>query len=92
MKIKINKEGFIEIERAGVFQTGFCTHKPHPCGDSCVKFWEPVIQDNEIAQDPETGRNIKLDGSVLIHLCNKDFLACKLKDFTDERVKAEVNS
>jgi hypothetical protein len=44
MKIKIRKDGFLEIERAGKMKSQFCaaSRLTSRCGDWCPKFREPV--------------------------------------------------
>jgi hypothetical protein len=43
MKIKIRKDGFLELERAGKFMSQFCavSRNLSRCGDWCPKFGEP---------------------------------------------------
>ena len=43
MKIKIRKDGFLEIERAGKIKSQFCavSRLTSRCGDWCPKFREP---------------------------------------------------
>lgn len=48
MEIKISKDGFLEIKRAGKFKLQYCPHMDFgdgegtaPCSDSCPLFGEP---------------------------------------------------
>ena len=46
MKIKIDNNGWLWIERAGKFKAQGCSHGNEwvPCGDWCPKFGEPKIE------------------------------------------------
>ena len=46
MKIKINKKGYLFIERAGVMKGQWCPYdtEPRGCGDWCPLFGEPISE------------------------------------------------
>jgi len=50
MKIRINKLGILEIERAGKMKEQLCPRQPgiDPCGDWCALFGEPEDMGEEI--------------------------------------------
>ncbi len=76
MKIKIDKNGALHIERAGVMNVQYCLHSPHVsrCGDWCPAFGEPkVVEDN--------GNTVAWLG-----LCEEaGFVSCSPEYFFDER-------
>ena len=66
MKAKINKEGRLEIERAGKFKRQRCPHQEidaqtlmRLCGDWCQMFREPEIYHN-FMQTPKDGISIRI--------------------------------
>jgi hypothetical protein len=83
MKFKINKDGILEIERAGKFKPQYCrvsgfyrTHDKtglQPCGDNCPLFGEPEII--EILN--------KTKKIVNMRLCQNVELVCDFEDFKD---------
>ena len=91
MKFKINKKGFLEIERAGRFKVVECkdcidyveyydedmmaTFHYRPCGDWCSLFDEP-----EVYKDSDTGED-----KVCLGLCHSNYITCDINDFADER-------
>jgi hypothetical protein len=79
MKIEINKQGYLNLERAGQMKSQLCPHNFYStrlddwvhCGDWCPLFSEPFYTDeNRI---------------VHIGLCHRTEIHCKAKDFLDER-------
>ena len=72
MKIKINNNGSLMIERAGKFKVVYCPFDYNSeCGDWCSLFSEPYHYANE--------------KRVCINLCNNNNKTCKVEDFIDER-------
>ncbi len=77
MEIKIDKDGFLEIKRAGKFKLQYCPHMDFgdgegtaPCSDSCPLFGEPDTYKDE-------------DGKMdMLKICNGRYLTGKI---TDER-------
>jgi len=49
MRIKINSDGFLLIERAGMFKTQDCPYCPTvaSCGDWCPMFGDPEKEDSD---------------------------------------------
>ena len=93
MKGKIDSQGFLHIERAGVMKYQVCPlttsqllendkGTPSPCGDWCPLFGEPY-----------TWEKCKLDKNndkvyvnmISINICNRHDFEFELSDFTDER-------
>jgi len=76
MKIKIDAQGLLHIERAGVMKGQHCLHNSCTlCGDWCPAFREPQMEDF---------------GWFSISLCEE--AGCLLvaeQDFTDERESGE---
>jgi hypothetical protein len=77
MKIEIDKNGYLHIERAGRMKKQSCPCRSGKlgefmeCGDWCPLFSEPFYTDeNRI---------------VHIGLCHRTKISCKTADFTDER-------
>ena len=90
MKAKIDKNGVLYIERAGIFKEQYCriagivvdkynNKETYNCKDTCPLFGEPEYIDTNT--DLEGKPNYK----VKISLCQKD-LIIESKSFTDERV------
>ena len=99
MKIKINKEGYLEIERAGKFKIAECK--------GCVDFVEyeyeyiygiPTIKTGKTNiyrhcgdwcskfEEPEIYQDSDTGKEkVCLGLCSSNYLTCDIKDFTDER-------
>lgn len=81
MEIKISKEGFLEIKRAGKFKLQYCPHMDFGdgagttvCSDSCPHFGEPDTYQDE-------------DGSLdMLQLCNGRYLTGTI---IDERLKVK---
>ena len=73
MKIRIDKDGHLWLERAGEMRQQFCPHMPTDggaCGDWCPLFVEPF-------------RDLQ---SICVRLCRTDgSISCVPSDFTDER-------
>lgn len=69
MKIKIDRDGYLWLERAGKMKQAWCpTHfRRSPCGDWCAKFRED--SDSKVAE---------------VFLCDTEHY-CDIKDFSDER-------
>lgn len=64
MEIKINKDGFLEIKRAGKLKLQYCPHMDFgdgegtaPCSDSCPLFGEPEDYQNK---DGNMGHMLRL--------------------------------
>jgi hypothetical protein len=78
MKIRINKYGHLEIERAGKFKSQHCpfiadiTKYDSVCGDWCPLFKEPIIY-NSI--------------SIYLKICCENSFTLSKEDFIDERGK-----
>lgn len=78
MKIKINKDGHLEIERAGEFKKQVCPYNTQQfCGDQCPLFGTPH------EQDPSEG-----SAAIVLAICQKAFVVLA-KDFTDGRAVGE---
>ena len=73
---KINKEGHLEIKRAGKFKLQSCPRKPelHFCGDWCPLFHEPILYDFH-----------KID-MIEINLCHGTIMV-ETEKFSDERIQ-----
>lgn len=70
MKIKIDKDGNLQIERAGKLKAQYCPHyEGSPCGDWCPKFREPHYG----------------QGDLRIELCGGNIWRVNPDNFTDER-------
>lgn len=98
MKIKINKDGVLEIERAGKFKkqscrfSGFYTigNQSHlktqleVCDDTCPLFGEPQFcnEPNDLLKEDSGKPPTK---KVCLNLCKTNW-NCDAKDFTDERI------
>ena len=84
IKIKINKSGFLEIERAGILKKVHCPfdNDSCECGDWCPLFGEPrYTQEQEvICPDGES----QLANIVKLRICQKEFIT-KEEYFIDER-------
>ena len=77
MRIEIDKDGNLLLERGGRMKGQFCPHDPamtNSCGDWCPLFREPDIC---AIEDQQVGR-------VEIGLCHC-YIQCEVKDFTDKR-------
>ena len=78
MKIKIDENGLLSLERAGKMKPQRCPYKANystleiTCGDWCPAFGEPYGTE-----------------TIFLCLCREvgDELQCKQEDFTDERRK-----
>lgn len=77
MKIKIDKLGYLNIERAGKMAAQDCPATHARCGDWCPLFGEPYRWGGE--NGPDT--------VMRIELCGGKTLICAPADFTDERGK-----
>lgn len=86
MKIKIDNQGSLWLERVGNLKIQECPYRKHWCGDKCPKFdIEYITQNIENIRQEKTG--------VLVYICI--FLSCGTmtryecleKDFIDEREK-----
>lgn len=86
VKGKINKNGVLEIERAGKFKPQDCRKSIFTtgnggdcfsCGDECSLFGEPETETawNEMKSDQKTGR-------IFVELCEKTWY---FDEFEDER-------
>ena len=76
MKGKIDKDGYLWLERAGKLKPQFCEHEgPQECGDWCPCFQEPVVT-------TLTPIFRKLGQTTLI-ICEGNTLV--FDEFTDER-------
>lgn len=48
MKAIINKQGYLQLSRAGKYQTQVCPYRNEECGDWCPLFGEPeYFEDND---------------------------------------------
>lgn len=73
MRIEINEEGFLLLERGKEMKEQYCPYCQgiiDACGDWCPHFTEPVIS---------------LD-TVFFHICSPANFRVNIKDFTDRRV------
>ena len=80
MNAKINKEGYLEIERAGEMRTQACpmVMKDIQCGDWCPLFGEPY--DLKVKSDQDSSLLVY---EFYIELCGGRIL--RLKGIEDER-------
>ena len=81
MKIRINKKGWLEIERAGKFKQQLCPHgssDEERCGDWCPLFGEPFFETISKLEDKKI---------VSLSLC-KTIIYCDTDEFRDERNNA----
>lgn len=79
MKIEIDNEGFLCLERGGVLKEQYCPHchgVMDQCGDWCPLFSEPF-------------KNGYQD-QIVIHLCNGKSITQKWEDYTDRRTHNAV--
>ena len=78
MKAKINKNGFLEIERAGEFKPQGCPFRStlnfRNCGDWCPLFEEPFSFKDKVREED----------MIRIKFCQSTIFLDK-EDFTDER-------
>jgi len=85
MKAKIDKNGYLEIERAGKFKSQRCPFSSNnmftPCGDMCPLFHESYYSDEGLPFGEE--KNM-----VEITLCTSS-LILEEENFVDEREKSE---
>jgi hypothetical protein len=51
VKIKIDKDGALWIERAGKWKDQSCPHRFYSCGDHCPLFSEPMREEGYAAID-----------------------------------------
>jgi len=72
MKIKIRKDGFLEIERAGKIKSQFCavSRLTSRCGDWCPLFGEPKRQSYREGREVED----------CIHICGSRILSGEIID------------
>ena len=86
MKIKIDKEGNLLVERAGTMKNVYCPYvvSGHYCCDDCALFGEPVDGINSEWRE-DYGYVAPCD-VVYITLCERTH-ECPKEDFVDERVK-----
>ncbi len=92
MKIKIDKNGYLWLERAGKMKAVKCPedhytekepyssvsiHKHWSCGDWCSLFREEISTIYEVGM-------VTTKKAVQISLC-KNYHTCFIEDFTDER-------
>ena len=72
MKIQIDENGWLLLERAGGLKNQYCPKQPEDsyCGDWCPLFGEPELKGNIIC----------------ISLCERN-ISCKEEDFVDLRFK-----
>lgn len=81
MKIKIIKDGYLHLERAGEFKEQYCVTRPLssnlPCGDYCPLFKEPHYI---------TYNTNKVFTMVEFGICKQSWKINK-EDFIDERIK-----
>ena len=89
MKIKINKSGHLEIERAGTMRGQYCPHQEDdPCGDWCPLFRE--LLDFGCPQSRSVG-GFLLEGQLEMKSKGFKIVLCNVihyvsnEDFTDER-------
>ena len=78
MKIKLDKDGALHIERAGIMNMQYCLHSPHVsrCGHWCPAFGEPVKHHDQFD-------DLHL---IELRLCREaGCLSIAEQDFTDER-------
>lgn len=71
MKAKINKNGFLSLERAGLLKEQACpyTQAEGHCGDWCPLFYINWLPSGD---------------SIVVDLCKTNHII-KLEDFTDDR-------
>ena len=83
MKIKIDKEGYLFLERGGKMKEQQCPY--HGCGRGCGD-WCPLF-DRDLKHDDIKDFDGILDmvGKKIFPLCNGTILVCRPEDFTDER-------
>lgn len=89
MKIKIDKRGYLFLERGGAMKEQGCPFGPiydqrgvlrkRTCGDWCPLFGEPITTECVPA--------IEVPPLTSIALCEKGMVTCHPSDFTDERGK-----
>jgi hypothetical protein len=84
MKIVIDYNGDLLIERKGVMKTQYCPYMSGNnnyvlCGDNCPHFNEPKIK--------YVSGDIPFISMIVIELCNNKILTCTENEFTDERKK-----
>lgn len=94
MKIKIDENGHLWLERAGKMRKVKCpkdhyieysgmptskTYKHWECGDWCA-LWSDYVY-----MVQEEGRGVEKQAIALCHVIHR----CDLKDFTDERERGE---
>lgn len=76
MKIKIDKDGYLWLERAGVMKKQYCPHDPDLqmcCGDWCPLFTTGHLVEKMGVPQP-----------IEVTLCRTDYVVAP-HDFTDER-------
>lgn len=73
MRIEIDKQGHLLLERGGRMKDQYCPHDADPasCGDWCPLFHEPHSS----------------DGTTMVDLC-RGYHWCDDNEFTDRRGKA----
>ena len=86
MKGKIDRDGFLWIERAGKMNETTCpysqwlnktTEEPISCGDWCPLFGEPILKALRLFNNDVVNK-------MTIELCRKDII---FDELTDERSK-----
>ena len=85
MKIKIDKNGDLALERHGQFKLQCCPYQEGVyCGDWCPLFQEPKYSGT---RKPEYS-NITVEGTYYLKICRADIYTDK-PDFIDERNQNE---
>ena len=93
MKIKIDEDGLLSLERAGKMKQQRCPYKANynileiSCGDWCPHFKEPTFTTEKIVIDNESNTIQIKRVRVNLSLCHGAFLCISEEDFTDERGK-----
>jgi len=93
LKMLVEKDGAIKINRAGRLKTMACPHAATPCGDWCPLFSEPetvtpVIENPEILRKLVSGPDmlefVHGQASISLCICKKE-LICEVEEFEDLR-------
>jgi hypothetical protein len=73
MRVEINENGNLSVERSGKLKIQYCPRTNTPCGDHCPLFYEPRY----------------MQRSVYIRICNERYFEVVDDNFKDLRIKRE---
>ena len=86
MKIRIDRDGWLEIERAGFMKLQECPYdvETEDCGRARCGDWCPLFGELEERHEPIYGDGIGPVNAIELSICKRVW-RCKPDDFEDER-------